>query len=99
MDEGFFTVTHHTILDGVMHGFRMDFANNYAISVVFGGVTDSDEVEFTQNGDKMEYHCKTAEVAVINPAGELVPFAENESVKGRVKPEELPRIISWAMNR
>lgn len=99
MDESHFSIAHSTTEYGETLGFKLTFPNHYTISVVFGGKTDSDELKFAQIGEKFEYFCKTAEVAVINPTGDLVPFGTNQTVRGQVKPEELPQIISWTMNR
>lgn len=79
-------------------GFKLYFPNNYGISVVFGGISDSDSVEVKETSNRREFFCKTAEVAVLNSKGEIVPFPDN-MVKTNVTPEELPQIISWAMNR
>jgi hypothetical protein len=99
MDESYFSVSHCTTEEGEVLGFYLKFPNKYSISVIFGGHAMSDDVYLTQVGEKFEYSCSNAEIAVINPEGEIVPFTENALVKGNVTPEQLPQIIFWAMSR
>lgn len=79
-------------------GFKIFFPNEYCISVLFGENTDSDDVQHKISDSKEEFFSKTAEVAVLNPYGHLVPF-KNGMVKTRVTPEEIPQIMSWAINK
>lgn len=80
-------------------GFRMFFENGYGISVIFGPECASDEVTIKKTNTGAEYHCENAEIAVINKNGSLVPFRKSENVKEFSQPEDLPQIISWAMNK
>ena len=98
MDKPGFKIVHRDYMGDQIHGFRMFFDNGYGISVVFGDLTDSDDIEYSEHPTGKEYFCSTAEVAVINNKGEVVPFL-NDTIKSSVKPEQLPQIISWVMSR
>tara|TARA_Y100000004_G_C8735401_1_gene336023 strand:- start:318 stop:617 length:300 start_codon:yes stop_codon:yes gene_type:complete len=80
-------------------GFRLFFENGYGISVIFGGDSGSQVMKTIKTPERHEYFCDTAEVAVLNPNGELVPFRSEGAVKSFCTPEELPKIISWTMNK
>lgn len=99
MDKSGFYVINRFDDENKIVGFRLFFDNNYGISVIFGGFSHSDEVKVTENGESKEYFCETAEVAVLNPEGKLVPFDKDNKIMDHVLPENLPQIISWAMNR
>jgi len=80
-------------------GFRVFFPNGYGISVIIGPDCGSDEVSVRKSQSGADYFCKNAEIAVINSDGSIVPFQSSKSVKDHSNPEDLPQIISWAMNR
>ena len=80
-------------------GFKMKFENGYLISVIFGDSANSGEIIESKLSNKTEFFSKTAEVAVISPSGELIPFMNDHMVKTKVEPKHIPQIISWAMNR
>tara|TARA_Y100001937_G_scaffold109135_1_gene153491 strand:+ start:1964 stop:2263 length:300 start_codon:yes stop_codon:yes gene_type:complete len=80
-------------------GFRLFFENGYGISVIFGGDSGSKEMKTMEMKNRKEYFCDNAEVAVLNPKGELVPFMNEGAVKSFCTPEEFPKIISWTMNK
>jgi len=85
-------------------GFHVTFDNGYTVSVQFGPNSicsvknqSLDEVITPSNIDE---HVKNAEVAVITPQKELIPFRSNgEETKGHVSPEELVGILTWVMRR
>ena len=64
-------------------GFRLFFENGYGISVIFGGDSGSQVMKTIKTPERHEYFCDTAEGAV----------------KSFCTPEELPKIISWTMNK
>lgn len=79
------------------HGFWIHLNNGYVVSVQWGGGTYSD------NHDTFDYRdismeSKTAEIAVINPAGELIetPFQPNDTVIGWQTMEQVSKIVDWA---
>ena len=80
-------------------GFKVFFPNGYGVSVIFGGDSSSDEIKIKKNGSSEEYFSSTAEIAVLNPNHELIPFEENSPVRENVRTEKLLQILSWAMNR
>ena len=80
-------------------GFRVFFPNGYGISVIFGPDCGSDEVSVQRTETGADYFCKNAEIAVINKDGSIVPFQQSKPVRNFSAPEDLPQIISWAMNR
>lgn len=80
-------------------GFRLFFENGYGISVIFGGDSGSQTMKTIETQERREFFCDNAEVAVLNQKGELVPFRGEGAVKTFCTPEELPKIISWTMNK
>mgnify|MGYP003654376028 FL=1 len=80
-------------------GFRMFFPNGYGISIIFGPECGSGDVLTRKTTTGSEYFCENAEIAVINKEGTLVPFQEDKKVKEYSNPDDLPQILSWAMNR
>ena len=85
-------------------GFQVTFDNGYTVSVQFGPnsvcsvkTNDVDEMITPSNIDDKS---KNAEVAVVTPNNELIPFRSNgEKVKSYVDPEELVGILTWVMRR
>lgn len=99
MDKsGFHVIKKETFGDEVV-GFKMFFPNGYGVSVIFGTFTESDPLFLNKKDEFYDYHCESAEVAVISPDGDLIPFISEGVIKSKVKPEQLPQIISWAMNK
>ena len=99
MSKSGFHITKRETDEGEIVGFKMFFENGYGVSVIFGGVSNSDDIKITQFSGSTDYFCENAEVAVLNPTGNLVPFGKNDKIKEKVLPEQLPQIISWVMNR
>lgn len=97
-DAGFSIVDFHRE-DEKTVGFKILFENGYVISILFGANSESDELKIKKSTDRTEYFCKNAEIAVLNTNEELVPFTKDSSIKSFSKPEEIPQIISWVMNR
>ena len=85
-------------------GFQVTFDNGYTVSVQFGPNSlcsvkneDVDEMITPSNIDDKS---KNAEVAVVTPNNELIPFrSSGENVKSYVAPEELVGILTWVMRR
>tara|TARA_R110000824_G_scaffold15830_13_gene66409 strand:- start:252 stop:605 length:354 start_codon:yes stop_codon:yes gene_type:complete len=85
-------------------GFQVTFDNGYTVSVQFGPnsvcsvkTNDVDEMITPSNIDDKS---KNAEVAVVTPNNELIPFrSSGEKVKSYVDPEELVGILTWVMRR
>lgn len=99
MNESGFSAVNRNYDGGLQVGFKIFFENGYGISFIFGGESNSDEMKMKKFGQSCDYFAKTAEVAVLNERGELVPFKHEGAIKSHVKPEEIPQIISWTMNR
>lgn len=99
MDNSGFNIVISDEDDERMVGFRLSFTNGYTVSVIFGENTKSDSIRVVEEGKTTEFLCKTAEVAVLNNNNELIPFKTDGAIKSHVKSEELPQIISWAINR
>ena len=82
----------------------MTFENGYTVSVQFGpnsvcsvkNVTEEDVI----TPSNIDIKVKDAEVAVVSPDKQLVPFRANgDSAKNFVSPEELVGILTWVMRR
>jgi hypothetical protein len=99
MSEAGFSAVNRNYDEGLQVGFKVFFENGYGISFIFGGESNSDEMKIKKFGQSCDYFAKTAEVAVLNEKGELVPFNKDGAIKSYVKPEEIGQIISWTMNR
>jgi hypothetical protein len=79
------------------HGFHIHLPNGYRVSVQWGGGTYSDNHDSWDFSD-VPMSSSTAEVAVINPAGDLIetPFNQHDTVIGWQSPEQVLKIIQWA---
>ena len=99
MNESGFSAVNRNYDEGLQVGFKIFFENGYGISFIFGGESNSDDMKMKKFGQSCDYFAKTAEVAVLNEKGELVPFKHEGAIKSHVKLEEIPQIISWTMNR
>ena len=85
-------------------GFHVSFANGYTVSVQFGYGNYCDERGSDHGGDIrdiLEWDRKkgargdsTAEVAVFDPDGVLLPIGDNDSVIGWQTPEQVAAIIT-----
>lgn len=97
--------THHGKDKGVFRN-KLKFPNGWGVSWIANqtgcpenlycergeGVThqhEADRFETTQEW-------RSVEVAVFNPAGDMIPFQSGDTVKGWVKSEELVQILLWA---
>ena len=71
------------------NGFRIGFKNGYQISVRFGGQN------YCENSglDKKFMASKDAEIAIINPRGELVKLSENDTVLANQSAEDLVELM------
>lgn len=103
-----FSITHGS-------GFHMTFSNGYTLSVQFGMGNYCEHYKTFRDGDgdiigKMKeprkaekWSCKDAEIAILNPKGELVNLSEigledGDTVKGYVGPEEVCNYIDLVRN-
>ena len=100
----------HMWVDGVVsgdswpfqrHSTVMKFSNGYSISIVYGSMIYSSDI----NGDKFQQHfiknatlASTVEVAIFDPENQFVEFLDGQQVKGFVTPDELADIIVWVKN-
>jgi hypothetical protein len=87
-------------------GFRIGFANGYAISVQFGTVnycTANNPIGGIPHNvnakEWMESVCPDAEIAIIAPDGEFVPFKDGNAVRGHTPPDSLAEIIAWVVKQ
>jgi hypothetical protein len=101
--------SHFRITDG--KGFGIEFPNGWRVSVQFGHGNYADNYDFRDEGDYRENNRKagaqgsrTAECAVINPAGELVTlpafmFDDPEyadTVSNRSRSDKVLELMNWA---
>jgi hypothetical protein len=87
-------------------GFRMGFANGYAISVQFGTpnyCSENNGIASIPKGMKsqawLEATCPDAEIAIISPDGKFVPFKDGNDVRGHTPPDSLAEIIAWVVKQ
>ncbi len=80
-------------------GFQLTFENGWTVSVQFGPMHYCDNrkdfgiAEAIKNRGAKPAVSKTAEVAVINPAGDLIELTEHDTVKGWVSADEVAKLI------
>jgi hypothetical protein len=79
------------------HGFHIYLPNGYKVSVQWGGGTYSDNHDSWDFSD-ISMKSNTAEVAVINPDGDLIetPFNPHDTVIGWQSTEDVMTIVRWA---
>lgn len=87
-------------------GFRICFANGYAISVQFGTMNycsannSTGGIPHNVNPNEwMESVCPDAEIAIIAPDGEFVPFKDGQDVRGHTSPDSLAEVIAWVVKQ
>jgi hypothetical protein len=89
-------------------GFRMGFANGYAISVQFGTPNycaanhisgNSGLAASTKSEEWLHATCPDAEIAIISPDGNFVPFKDGSDVRGHTPPDSLAEIIAWVVKQ
>ena len=85
-------------------GFYFGFKNNWGISVQFGPGSYSDNYDMRIGYEDQEAGkagSNTAEIAVINPKGELFPHPDfdGDTVKGWISPDEIMKYMEFAMNQ
>jgi len=82
-------------------GFKIGFANGFGISVQFGTVNycaaQGDHIgrSEAEQGEWLETNCPDAEIAIISPDGNFVPFKDGSDVRGNTTPDSLAEIIAW----
>lgn len=108
MKEAGFSITHAS-------GFHITFSNGYTLSVQFGignycehypeMLNGSGEIieRMSQPRKAETWRSKDAEIAILDPKGELVTFSEigldeEEKVKGYVHPEQVADYIERVRN-
>lgn len=83
-------------------GFSIVFPNGYTVSVQFGGNNYCSMRNVNERYDAWRqasqlYYSPDAEVAVLDPDGEFVPFeSSGDKVRGRTDAETVAKIIQWA---
>lgn len=88
MNDSEFTINHNKI----NRGFQMTFANGWTISVQFGPGNYCSNRDYTPY-PKLYNECKNAEIALIDPDGNLDYNPEwHDQVKGFVTPDE---VVDW----
>lgn len=86
-------------------GFRVTFENGWALSVQFGNVNYCENranfrVIYKDDAEYGNIESPNAEIAIINPNGELEYIAAvQDTVKGYVSPAEMLRIMNDVANR
>jgi len=85
-------------------GFQVTFGNGYTVSVQFGPNSvcsvKNESLEEMITPSNIDEKCQNAEVAVITPNKNLIPFRSNgDDTRGYVSPEELVGIFTWVMRR
>lgn len=98
MAKSGFSITERKLKDGEILGFKIIFDNGYGISMSFGSLTQSDEVEFTDSDSGKTWFSPNAQIFVVNDKGLTVPF-QNETITEGVVPSDLAQIIAWVMKR
>ena len=82
-------------------GFKIQFANNWTISVQFGPANYCDNYTFRGSSREAgEAGSKDAEVAIIAPNGDFVHcplYDTGDSVEGRCSPEKVAELIAWTI--
>jgi hypothetical protein len=84
----------------VFLGFRIAFANGYAVSVQFGTANYCDAYGKTAGlaadlRAMQEGVCPNAEIAILAPNGDFVPFKNGNDVRGHTTPEILAEVLAW----
>lgn len=83
-------------------GFHITFANEYTVSVQFGGGNYGDnyddEISTDGNIQSGKHGSSTAEVGIWNKDGELIahPDFEGNSVKGWLSADDVLELMNWA---
>lgn len=86
-------------------GFQMTLSNGYTVSVQFGihNYCDARDLSINANFDAWRttaddtHTCANAEVAIIAPNGDFVPFDSGDTVRGHTDPDTVAKIIAWVM--
>lgn len=88
-------------------GFQITLSNGYTVSVQFGihnycaarNLSPSANFDAWKTTDDDTHTCEDAEVAIIDPNGEFVPFDSGDTVRGRTDPDTVAKIIAWVMTQ
>jgi len=87
-------------------GFRMKFENGFTISVQWGTVNYCEKknlmAEYKNEMKETTWESKSAEIAVFDTEGEIVPLEEYDEVKGWLSPDKVAKyiaIVSSATNK
>lgn len=80
-------------------GFHVTFDNLYTVSVQFGGLNHCDNYNdpVANWGKSGEKGCANAEIAVIDPRGDLIeipPWIEGDTVRGYITPKQLLEVLN-----
>ncbi len=79
-------------------GFHITFANNYTVSVQFGGgnYCDNYDEEIGPDSTAGEKGSNTAECAVWGPSGNLIDHWDGDTVSNRSTAAEVLELLNWA---
>ena len=79
-------------------GFRMKFDNGFSISVQWGTMNYCEKknlmAEYKDEMKEPIWESKSAEIAVFDTEGEIVPLEEYDQVKGWLTPDEVAKVIT-----
>ena len=79
-------------------GFRMTFDNKFTISVQWGTINYCEKKNLmAEHKDEIKEpicESKSAEIAVFDPEGNIVPLEEYDQVKGWLTPDEVAKVIT-----
>jgi hypothetical protein len=83
-------------------GFKMFFSNGWGISIQIGAgnycANRERPIVSLLAPASVSVSCDDAEIAIINPMGDLADVFDNDRVKGYVSPDEVAKIIGQISN-
>jgi len=78
-------------------GFRMNFENGFSISVQWGSMNYCEKknlgAEYKDEIKNNIWESANAEIAIIDPEGEMLAIGDEDSVIGWCTPDEVAKII------
>ena len=79
-------------------GFRMTFDNKFTISVQWGTINYCEKKNLmAEHKDEIKepiWESKSAEIAVFDPEGNIVPIGGDDQVIGWLTPDEVAKVIT-----
>lgn len=92
------------VIETRVNGYHIHLPNGYKVSVQWAAGTYSDYHDLILRGRYADWvfeplNSKTAEVAVIDPRGELIetPWSDGDTVMGWQYQNDVIKIIEWAV--